>query len=109
MKKILFSSLIVMIMALVVTISALAIPKISVTASNETSTNETSANETASNEPSALEVKTLSDIGNATIAGTGAYYDDGMLKYAGSGNTIGYKLDQSNTVLEFDIIFDYPS
>lgn len=53
------------------------------------------------------EVKTLSDLGNATIAGTGAYYDDGMLKYANSGNTIGYNYDQSNSLLEFDIIFDY--
>lgn len=52
-------------------------------------------------------VKTFGEIGNPTIAGTGAYYDDGMLKYANSGNTIGYTFDQSSSVLEFDIIFDY--
>ena len=52
-------------------------------------------------------VKTLGEIGNPTIAGSGAYYDDGMLKYATSGNTIGYQFDQTATVLEFDIIFDY--
>ena len=52
-------------------------------------------------------VKTFGEIGNPTIAGSGAYYDDGMLKYASSGNTIGYRFDQSSTVLEFDIIFDY--
>ncbi len=101
MKKTLYSILIVMIMAFVVTLSALTIPKISATAS------QTASNESAINEPSTLEVKTLSDIGNATIAGSGAYYDDGMLKYASSGNTIGYKFDQSYTLLEFDIIFDY--
>lgn len=53
------------------------------------------------------QVKTLPDLGNPTIAGTGAYYDDGMLKYASSGNTIGYKGDYSNTLVEFDIVFDY--
>ncbi len=92
MKKTLYSTIFVMIMALVVSISGLVIPKISATTGNE---------------PSTLEVKTLSDIGNATIAGSGAYYDDGMLKYASSGNTIGYKYNQNNTLLEFDIIFDY--
>ena len=60
------------------------------------------------NEPTVQpEVKTLSDLGSPTIAGTGAYYDDGMLKYASSGNTIGYRYDQSASVVEFDIIFDY--
>lgn len=53
------------------------------------------------------EVKTISEIGSPTIAGTGAYYDDGMLKYANTGNTIGYFYDQSASLLEFDIIFDY--
>ena len=53
-----------------------------------------------------VEVKTLTDIGNATIAGTGAFYDDGMLRYDNTGNTIGYQYDQSASLLEFDIIFD---
>ncbi len=57
--------------------------------------------------PTSLEVKTLSDIGNAKYHGSGCYYDDGMLKYASSGNTIGYQFNQTNSLLEFDIIFDY--
>ena len=56
--------------------------------------------------PSNVVVQTLSDLGNASYAGTGSYYDDGMLKYANSGNTIGYQFDQSKTLVEFDIVFD---
>jgi hypothetical protein len=53
-----------------------------------------------------LQVKTISERGNATIAGS-AVYDDGMLLYSGSGDTGGYKGDYSNTLVEFDLAFDF--
>ena len=53
-----------------------------------------------------LQVKTISELGNATIAGS-AVYDDGMLLYSGSGDTVGYKGDYSNTLVEFDLVFDF--
>lgn len=65
------------------------------------------ANSTASGE----EYKTVSEIGNPTIAGA-SYYDDGTLYYSDAGSTVGYQLDQSNTVLDFDLIFnrlEFPS
>ncbi len=55
-------------------------------------------------EPSVL---TLPDLGNPSIAGNGSYYDDGMLCYASSSNTIGYRKDLTSSLVEFDIVFDY--
>lgn len=49
--------------------------------------------------------KTVSEIGNPTIAGA-SYYDDGTLFYSDAGSTVGYQLDQSNTTLDFDVIFN---
>lgn len=93
MRKLLHLTPVVLIFALLLSVfSGFAISKVCATTNNDSDT---------------LAVKTLSDIGNASFAGNGAYYDDGVLKYASSGNTIGYVFDQSSTLLEFDIIFDY--
>ncbi len=51
-------------------------------------------------------IKTISEIGNPVYAGSGSYYDDGMLYYASGGCTVGYNLDHSNTIFEFDVILD---
>ncbi len=61
---------------------------------------------TETQEQQELQVKTISELGNAVIAGS-AVYVDGMLKYSGRGDTVGYKGDYSNTLVEFDVVFDF--
>lgn len=50
------------------------------------------------------EIKTITEIGKPTIAGTGSYVDDGVLYYASGGNTVGYNIEHSNILFDFDII-----
>ncbi len=50
--------------------------------------------------------KTISEIGNPLMAGTGSYYDDGTLYYAHTGCTIGYNYEHGSTAFEFDLLFD---
>lgn len=53
------------------------------------------------------QIATITEIGNPTIAGPGnSYYDDGVLYYTSTGNTIGYNYDHSNTIFDFDIMFN---
>ncbi len=59
---------------------------------------------TSADEPT-YETKTLTEIASPTIAGTsGSYVDDGVLYYASTGDTIGYRVDHSNMVFDFDFI-----
>lgn len=56
---------------------------------------------------SATAVKTLTEIGNPLIAGPGgSYYDDGTLYYTDTGNTIGYNLEHTDFLFEFNIVFN---
>ena len=51
--------------------------------------------------------KTITELGNPIIAGPGdSYYDDGVFYYTNSGNTIGYNIDHSNVIFDFDLIFN---
>ena len=59
----------------------------------------------ASAQEPTFETKTLTEIPSPTIAGTsGSYIDDGVLYYASTGDTVGYKLDHSNIMFDFDFV-----
>ena len=54
-----------------------------------------------------IESVTITELGNPTIAGPGgSYYDDGVLYYTSTGNTIGYNIDHSDKYIEFELMFN---
>ena len=56
-------------------------------------------------ETSDFSYKTITEIGNPVIAGPGgSYYDDGTLYYLDTGNTIGYNLEHSDFLFDFNIV-----
>ena len=51
------------------------------------------------------DIKTLTEMPAPTIAGSsGSYVDDGVLYYMSSGDTIGYKMDHTNTMFDFNFM-----
>lgn len=53
-----------------------------------------------------FETLTLTQTGNPVIAGVGgSSFDEGVLYYETSGNTVGFSYDMSNSVLEADYVF----
>lgn len=53
-----------------------------------------------------VETLTLTQTGNPVIAGIGgSSFDEGVLYYETSGNTVGFSYDMSNSVLEADYVF----
>ena len=51
--------------------------------------------------------KTITEIGNPLVAGPGSsYYDDGTLYYLDTGNTIGYNLEHTDFLFDFNIVFN---
>ena len=49
--------------------------------------------------------KTITEIGNPTITST-SYFDDGTLYYTNLGSTVGYNYDHTNTIFDFDLVFN---
>ena len=78
------------------------------------------ANETNNSKPinflsadAGYQTLTLVDMPSPLIAGSGSYYDDGLLYYANSGCTIGFALENTNSIIDNYITytnkFSWPS
>jgi|GEM_PF-1860968 hypothetical protein len=51
------------------------------------------------------EIISLTDLSSPSIAGTGTYYEDGLIHYAHAGSTVGYKMPNPDAIMEFEVTF----